>query len=338
MQPSIGKAISREYERRRFAAEVERDRRVAAAYNAIPALEAVDRSIAAAGADLLLEAIDPGRPRQAAERKAGLIAQRQKLLADSSLPLDFDQVRYGCELCHDTGFQGQQRCTCYKGVLMPLLIENANLRPLNGISFDQFDETLYADQSDPARYQSEISPRQQILGLKQACQRFVREFDQPETRNLLFVGKPGTGKTFLMACIARALLDQGYSALYMTAPQLFDSIQEHRTMLAAFNPDEIRFEKSSALQDSLMTCDLLLIDDLGTEAGAGARYADLLGVIDGRNLPGLRTIISSNSEPATLRDNYDERLLSRLVGGFAVYRFFGEDVRLAQNRRRRRNL
>jgi DNA replication protein DnaC len=336
MQASVSRAVAQEYEKRRFAAERERDARIRAAYAACPELEKVDQAISASGAELLLEAIDPGKPRRAAADKARLTARRQKILLANSLPDDFDQIRYICPLCHDTGQNGQQRCPCYRSVLIPLLSEHANLRALGGVSFETFDESLFSSKAEPDRYQSDLSPRQQIRGLKNACQLFVRDFNQPETRNLLFVGKPGTGKTFLMACIARSLLDQGRSALYMTAPQLISAISEYRTLLSTYNPDEMRLEKASALHDSIMTCDLLLIDDLGTEAGASSRYADLLGVIDGRCLPGLRTIISSNSEPSSLRDTYDERLLSRLVGGFAVYRFFGEDVRLALNRRHRR--
>ncbi len=336
MQASIGRSVAREYERRRFAAEQARDRETEKIYCQWPKLRQLDQKVAAAGADLLLEAIDPGRPRLAAGLKAELLKRRCEFLEAADIKPDFDQVHYSCPICKDTGYKDNRRCTCYRNVLIPLLTESANLKTLDGFAFDQFDESLFADQPDPGRYHSELSPRQQIQGLRQACLRFVSEFDQPETRNLLFVGKPGTGKTFLMVCIAHALLEQGYSVLYLTAPQLFDIIQEYRTLLASFKPDDIRLEKAMAMHESLMNCELLLIDDLGTEAGAASRYADLLTVIDGRNLPNLKTIISSNSDPATLRDTYDERLLSRLVGGFAVYRFFGEDIRMTQNRRRRR--
>lgn len=336
MQASIIREVTREYDRRRLTAEQARDRRVEAVYSRWPELAELDRAIAVAGADLLMEAIEPGRPRRAAAEKAGLLARREAFLVQNQIEPDFSQIRYACSLCSDTGMRGQTRCTCYRKVLIPLLAADANLKTLEGMTFTRFDETLFSDKPDPARYQSELSPRQQVNGLRQAALRFISEFDNPETRNLLFVGKPGTGKTYLMACIARELLDQGRSVLYMPAPLLFESLQEYRTLLASFNPDDIRLEKATALHESLMTCELLLIDDLGTEAGAASRYADLLTVIDGRTLPGLRTIISSNADPATLRDTYDERLLSRLVGGFAIFRFFGEDVRLTISRRRRK--
>ncbi len=335
MQITVARAVALEYEQRRFAAEQARDRRVADFHTRWPELAELDRGIASAGADLLLETIEPGRPRRAAAEKAKLTQQRQELIAASGIDPAYDLIAYTCPLCQDTGMRGRERCSCYRKVLIPLLSANANLRALDGLSFDQFDEKLFPDEPDKARYQSELSPRKQMIGLRQACQRFVRDFELPETRNLLFVGKPGTGKTFMMACIAHELLEQGRSVLYMPAPRLFESIQEHRTLLASFNPDDIRFEKATALHDSLMNCELLLIDDLGTEAGAAARYADLLTVIDGRSGPGLKTIISSNADPLTLRDTYDERLLSRLGGDFAIQRFFGEDIRILQKLRRK---
>lgn len=333
---SISREIAREYDRRRRQTEDDRDRRRQQVYAQYPDLARLDRAIAEAGADLLLETIEPGRPARASQRKAELTAQRAERLASLGIAPDFDQLRPVCARCLDTGMIGHRRCDCYRQILVPLLTSQANLRALAGIHFDQFDPSLFSDQPDPARYHSDYSPRTQMLGIRQACERYVQEFDHLDQNNLLFVGRPGTGKTFLMACVANALLTQGRSVLYLTAPGLFEIMTEYRTILATFTPDEIRLERLTALHDAILNCDLLLIDDLGTEPTAANRYADLLGILDSRSLPGLHTMISSNAEPAALRDAYDERLLSRLMGGFAIYRFFGDDVRLLLNRRRRR--
>ncbi|NLO34902.1 MAG: ATP-binding protein [Clostridiaceae bacterium] len=335
MKRMIGREINRIYEQRRLRAELARDSAVRYAYQQHPRLEQLDREIAAAGADLLLEAIEPGRPKAARTRMTQLQETRRTYLLEKQVPADFDQPRYNCPLCRDTGEQDGVRCSCYQALLVPLLFDEANLNSLNRFRFGMFDASLFSDQASPALYQSDLSPRQQILGLKRVSEQFVAQFDAPETRSMLFIGKPGTGKTFLMACIAQELLAEGRSVLYLPAPQLFDYLQEQRILLSSYSPDPIRLEHSLAMKDSILNCSLLLIDDLGTESGASSRYADLLGVIDSRQGPGRKMIISSNADPASLRDHYDERLLSRLVGGFAVYRFFGEDVRLALNRRRR---
>lgn len=335
---SIARAVAREYDRRRQQAESDRDRRRQQVYDRFPEVARLDLAIAAAGADLLLEIIEPGRPRQASERKTRLVAERTACLVRVGIEPDFDQIRPTCSQCQDTGMIGSRRCDCYRQLLVPLLASQANLRSLAGISLDQFDATLFSDQPDPVRYHSDHSPRAQILGIRQACERYIQDFDHLEQNNLLFVGRPGTGKTFLMASVANALLAKSRSVLYLTAPGLFEIMTEYRTILATFSPDEIRLEKLTALHEAILNCDLLLIDDLGTEPAAASRYADLLGILDSRALPNLHTMISTNADPIALRDSYDERLLSRLMGGFAIYRFFGEDVRLQLNRRRRRPL
>jgi len=332
---SIARAIAREYDRRRQSAEADRVRRRAHVYAAHPDLADLDRQLAAAGADLLLEIIEPGRPQRAEARRQELLDRRQIILAQLGIAPDFDQLRPTCPLCQDTGIAHGQRCSCHRQILVPLLAGQANLHNQASLTFAQFDASLFSDQRDPARYRTERSPREQILALRQVCEQYVQQFGALKQPNLLFVGPPGTGKTFLMACMANALLEQGHSVLYTTAPDLFEIMSNYRTMLASFHPDEIRYEQAVALHDLVFHADLLLVDDLGTEPAAASRYADLLGIIDRRTGEGLHTLISSNADPAALRDTYDERLLSRLMGSFAIYRFFGPDVRLELGRRRR---
>lgn len=336
MQGSLGRAIAREYEQKRYEAERRRDKEVRTAYAKCPELEQLDRDIAAAGAEILLEAIEPGRPRRADKRKKALEQKRSEILATAGIRPDFDQIRYSCGICGDTGRNGRKICSCYRQVLIPLLIERANLQGMQEASFETFDLSLFSDQANPELYNSKLSPREQMNGLLKICRKFAETFGEEDNRNLLFVGRPGTGKTFLMLSVARELLGKGFSVFYTTAPQMFESLRTWRTLKASFSPDPTRLEEAEAIHDSLVSCSLLLIDDLGTEPSTSSRYTDLLGVLDSRLKPGMRTIISSNADPTALRDTYDERVLSRLVGNFALYRFFGEDVRMVLNRRRRR--
>jgi len=335
MNQSIHRRISAQYDQLRLDAVARRDASIADAHVRFPELAMLDRKIAEAGADLLLEVINPTIEKTAGMRKSKLQDQRRAFLEAHSLPLTLGETVYACSKCSDTGYDGTNRCSCYQSKLIPLLFESANLRQLKDISFASFDELLFSDQPDAKRYQSDLSPRAQIRGIRQACERFVSAFDHPDTRNLFFVGKPGTGKTFLMACIAHELIEMGRTVLYLPAAQLFDSLAEYRVLSTSFHPDEIRFEKSSALQDAILHCDLLLIDDLGTEYTSAARYPELLQVLDQRSGPDRRTVLSSNVEAGLMREQYDERLLSRLYGGFAVYRFIGEDIRFVLNQKRR---
>ncbi|NLC85308.1 MAG: ATP-binding protein [Ruminococcaceae bacterium] len=335
MNQSIYRRLAAQYDLLRQEAINRRESEQAAAWEKYPELARLDREIAIAGADLLLETIDPSREPTAAARKAALQAEREAFLKAAGLPLTIGEVVYNCAACQDTGIIDKQRCHCYRARLIPLLSESANLNHLRAARFENFDEQLFSDQPDPRRYQSELSPRTSINGIRQACERFVQDFKQAQTRNLFFVGKPGTGKTYLMACVGHAMIEQGRTVLYLPAAQLFDALAEYRILSTAYNPDELRFERSTALQEAIFHCELLLIDDLGTEFTSAARYPELLQVLDQRTGTNRRTIISSNVEASLIRELYDERLLSRLYGGFAVYRFIGEDVRFVLNQRRR---
>lgn len=335
MNRSIAREVAHIYEQRRLQAEQDRDRTIKRIYENHPDLEMIDQSLQTAGMEMVKETLAHGDAKKARQVISRLKDRRSAYIEQHAIPGDFDQVHYVCPLCQDTGQYKGASCRCYQSLLVPLLTKEANMKHLAHMRFDTFDAELFSDHPDPEHYQSRLSPRRQALGLRKVAERFTTHFDQPDVRNLLFVGKPGTGKTFLMACIGHALLEQGYSVLYLSAPSLFDSLQEHRILLSSYNPDPVRLDHSTAMRESIMNCDLLMIDDLGTEAGAATKYADLLGVIDTRQGTGRKMIISSNADPATLRDHYDERLLSRLMGGFSVYRFFGEDVRLQLNRKRR---
>lgn len=335
MNQSIQRRLAAQYDQLRLDAVLRRDAELQAAWTRLPELARLDRAIAMAGADLLLETLAPGGEKTAAARKQMLQEERAALLAAAGLPQTLGEIVYACPKCKDTGIFDGRRCSCYQARLIPMLFESANLSHLAQVRFDQFDESLFSDRPDPKRYESELSPRAQLMGIRAACEQFVRDFDRPETRNPFFVGKPGTGKTFLMVCIAHALIEQGRNVLYLPAVQLFDALAEYRMLATSFHPDEIRFERSAALQEAIFNCELLLIDDLGTELAGAARYPELLQVLDQRTGPDRRTILSSNVETGQMKRLYDERLLSRLYGGFAIYRFFGDDVRLVLSQRRR---
>jgi DNA replication protein DnaC len=181
-QASIARAIAREYDRRRQQAQAERVRRREDVYRSCPDLAALDRQLATAGADLLLEIIEPGRPQRAESRRQELVLRRQAILAQQGIDPDFDQLRPACTLCQDTGIANGQRCSCYRQILVPLLSEQANLHNLAGQSFARFDATLFSDQKDLA-LPDRRSPREQIQALRQVCEQYVNQFDEPRNAN-----------------------------------------------------------------------------------------------------------------------------------------------------------
>ncbi len=341
MNQSVNKAVAAIYEERRDRADRMRRQRQAEIYKQYPDLEQLDREIAIAGADLLFEAIDPEKPKQAEARREKLLASRDDFLLSHNIEMDFDQPTYECSLCNDTGISGNGKCVCYRKTMMPLLIDHANLKALKDITFTDFDPELFSDKSE--HVDNGTSPRSNILAIKDAVVAFADRISLPPEAtekprgqdNLLFLGRPGTGKSFLMACLANEMLRRGETVFYVSSPELFEILNELRVLQSSFNPEPVRLEQITSLYDSIMHARLLLIDDLGTETRGGVRYSELLTLIDRRLAPGLHTVISSNADAATLKQVYDERLLSRLMGNYSIFRFFGEDIRLELSRRRR---
>jgi DNA replication protein DnaC len=164
-------------------------------------------------------------------------------------------------------------------------------------------------------------------GIRKVAMNFVEHFGEEETKNMFFLGKPGTGKTFLSGCIANDLINRGKSVLYLSSPELYEKITEYRVLSNAFSPDPERFEMSSETYHSILQCDLFILDDLGTETIHANRQPELLNILNHRLNMNKKIIISTNLDTASLSSLYDERVLSRIFGNFSVLRFFGEDLR-----------
>jgi len=232
---------------------------------------------------------------------------------------------YECANCEDTGYIIQndktQMCNCLKQKIYDIEYNKSNMNSLEKQNFDNFNIQLYSTKSNPEKYQSDISPQENIKLNFNACQNFIKDFDKSETKNLLFTGNTGLGKTFLSSCIANELLKQGRTVLYQTASVMLDTIIDYR-----FG----KVNSSKDLYDHLLSVDLLIIDDLGTEGTNQMKLVELFNIINSRLLNSkkvTKTIISTNLSLQALFENYDERIVSRLVGNYDICYFFGEDIR-----------
>ena len=185
--------------------------------------------------------------------------------------------------------------------------------------FENFRLDLYADRIDP---ELGISPRAVMERTFQRCQKYAKEFT-PGIANLLFNGGTGLGKTFLSACIAEAVADKGYSVAYESAPQLFAKLEKNR-----FEPNE----QTRAAVDAIMGCDLLIIDDLGTEMPGNFITAALYALLNDRLLANKSMLISTNLNADEIESRYSGQIASRLLGNFKVLTFVGKDIRVMKNR------
>lgn len=250
------------------------------------------------------------------EAIAKIAGQMKELLTGAGFPADYLEPVYECPLCKDTGYIGSEKCSCFKQAAIDLLYRQSNIRQI--LQTENFD-TFQLDYFNPEVYDESagLSSRENAAGLYKACQKFVHDF--PAGENILFYGNTGTGKTFLSNCIAKALLDRSFGVLYLSAIELFNILSEY---------DKEDREDSDLSESQITGCDLLIIDDLGTELSNAFTNSKLFYCINDRLLKGRSTIISTNYSPRELMDNYSERIFSRIKNSFKIYKLFGDDIRL----------
>ena len=325
--------IEREYIQKRTIALKTNEERVKEIYKSSPEILNIDKEIQKLGIEASKKAIFSKDKKTKAQIDA-LIKKIEELKKSKNTILNEKGIslepKYECEKCKDTGYitynMRSQMCTCMKQRLIDNYYNKHNLLHLKSEDFQNFDDSLFSDTPDFEKYGSKISPRDNINRIKKLSLDFVKNFEKEETKNMLFVGSPGIGKTFISGCVANELLKEGKTVLYQTAPLLMDSIFEFK-----FGENN---KSSKELYNSLFNVDLLIIDDLGTENQSAAKFTELFTIINSRMLnPHTKTIISSNFDLKQLSKIYDDRVISRLIGQYTICRFFGDDIRLNKARK-----
>jgi DNA replication protein DnaC len=330
MKNSIRQEAALVYQKRRQDNEERSLQKIRLIYKQHPKLEQIDHKIILENIRIASKIVTDGKERISSEKKDALISERGEYLRKNQIPKDFDQPIYNCKQCKDTGMVSEpdlHHCDCYQQTISPILLKHSNMGNISEYSFDCFSLSLFSDQPSPNRYGSEISPRKQMEGIHAMTRKFIINGASKETKNLFFIGKPGTGKTFLSACVANEWIRFGRSVLYLSSPELFDQLSVHRIMENTYTPDPERWEKSRLQYEHIMHCELLILDDFGTEVAGANRQPDLLAVLNTRLDAGRKMIISTNLDIKNIYEIYDERILSRIYGHFTVLKFYGEDIR-----------
>lgn len=241
----------------------------------------------------------------------------------SSLNISLRPI-YSCEKCNDTGYIKENgitsMCSCFRQELINESYSKSNLYRLKDECFEKVNLNLFSDNPSPQKYNTDVSPRENMKKIVEISQKFINNFESPEQKNLLFTGTPGVGKTFMSSCIANEIINKNYTVLYQTSSLLLNSIFEYK-----FNKEE----NSKELYNNLFNVNLLIIDDLGTENLTAAKFEELFTILNSRLITlGTKTIISTNLSLEDLAKTYDHRILSRLMGNFIILRFYGDDIRL----------
>ena len=244
--------------------------------------------------------------------------QKANLLISAGKPADYLDPVYTCTQCHDTGYINSRKCSCFNKKAIDLVYHDSNLKNItDNENFDTFSYEWYDNTTpDPS---NGLTPYHNMQRIVDICHKFVDNFDK-EAANILFFGGTGTGKTFLSNCIARELLNTSHSVIYLTAIELFTTFQRQ---------DFSRFgEDKDSDANYLSDCDLLIIDDLGTEVGNTYTNSKLFYVINERMLKKKSTIISTNLSLSEIRDSYSERIFSRITSSYTILKVFGSDIRM----------
>lgn len=258
------------------------------------------------------------------EEKTNSISEKKILLLKKlNLPADYLSPNFDCTICNDTGYVNDSLCSCIKQKLFDIEYNKSNIANIKRENFDNFNFNIFSKDVNMELFNSKISPFDNMVKIVNASKEFIKNFDSPDEKSLLFLGPTGTGKTFLSNCIAKELLDAGKTVLYQTAPVMFDSIIQSK-----FDKD------ASSIMEHILNVDLLIIDDLGTETMNSMKFTELFTIINTRllnqNNKITKTIISTNMNLKTIFEVYNERIGSRIAGNYNIYRFFGDDIRLKQ--------
>lgn len=312
--------IFRQYEEKQRQSRLEMQRRRDYVYEHLPKYreledETVSLSVAQ-GKKLLFG--DETALEKLRKSLADLKKQKEQLLTEAGLSADYLEPIFSCPDCRDTGYIDREKCHCLRQAEISLLYEQSGLQEI--LANNNFSLLSY-----------EYHSGEDLLHFEKAvenCKNFIKNFDS-DYHNLFFYGTVGTGKSFLSGCVAKELMDRGHSVIYFGATGLFD-------LLSSTSFDTKNREERQNTYSDLYQCDLLIIDDLGTELTNQFTASQLFSLLNERNIGRKATIISTNLSLRELQDRYSDRIFSRITSNFEVCKLTGADIRMYQKRQQNR--
>jgi len=299
------------FEERRAIALEKAEERSLEVWARCPEIKEIDKELSYMGLNIFKTALLPEDKRQSefnrlSDKTRALHEKKSALLLSLGYPEDYTKPKYECDKCSDSGYVGHKMCECYRSYLMTKRAKLSGLgKALETQSFESVRLDLYPE-----------SVRRDMAEVVNSCKEYANAFNGEDGSSLLIMGSTGLGKTHLSSAIAKVVLEKGFSVIYESAQNLISTFERDRFSQEAKKPSDRYFD-----------CDLLIIDDLGTEVRAQTSLSYFYTLINSRLVNSKSVIISTNLNGQTLQTHYDERFVSRLFGEYQVMIFKGEDIR-----------
>ncbi|MEG0805700.1 MAG: ATP-binding protein [Lachnospiraceae bacterium] len=311
--------IVRAYNKRQLSNQHILEERQKEVYTKVPKIQELEltiSSLSVSQAKKLLDG-DASALRVLHGQISQLGAEKAALLERFGYPSNYLSTPYLCPDCQDTGYVNGKKCHCFRQAAIDLVFTQSNLQEIleqenfNRFSFEYYPKDDFNDATGLSSYET-------ALQAVAECQQFVGDFKN-SFNNLFLYGDTGVGKTFLTNCIAKELLDQCYSVIYFTAFNLFDVFRRNMYQKNNFSDTEYQ---------NIFNCDLLIIDDLGTELSNSFTTSQLFLCLNERILRRKSTIISTNLNLNQIQELYSERTSSRISSNYSMIKLVGDDIRI----------
>lgn len=315
--------VDAEYEELQRQNKQDLEERKLVVYSRIPEIEEIEDEIKTIGLKIVKLAISGEninyQVKLLRDKQKALLIKRKALLLENGFSDDELSMRFMCDKCKDTGIYNDRNCECFMRRLILKSFHSSNLSSqLRDQSFKTIDMNVYSKEIDE-KYG--VSPYEYMSNIIKISKNFVEQFDV-ENQNLLFWGEPGVGKTFLSTCIAKELIKKSKTVIYETTYKIFSMLEDYKFKRTE-NIERLRLDT-----EKLYQCDLLILDDLGTEFATSYTNAALFDILNSRLITNKRTIINTNLNMEELSKKYSDRVISRLAGHYLILQFIGDDIRL----------
>ena len=269
-----------EYEQKKRDAEFNSQKRKEKIYKKIPRLEEIDEEINKISINktksILISQLTNSLNTEFENELLKLKKEKEEILKKENIDESYFKPNYECDKCKDTGYitypdKKTEMCNCLKQKLINISYNKSNLSNLQKENFKNFNFNKFSNEINIGKYNMNISPRENIKNIKMASENFIKNFNNPETKNLFFTGNTGLGKTYMTNCIANEILKQGKTVLYQTAPVLLENIIDNK-----FN--KYKTNNTNDFNNQVLNVDLLIIDDLGTECINNMKLSELFTI------------------------------------------------------------